>query len=129
MDSSPGQVDLDQYLLPGIDATCERAASRELDMICRRDVLVFFGHAAAVGLIASPALLIAAKAEAQTSTTAATPPTETPKSGTERRQERRTGRTERRQERRMGRTERREERRTGRDERRDARDGAADQKK
>ena len=102
---------------------------RELHMICRRNVPAFFGHAAAVGLIASPALLITAKAEAQTSTTAATPPPEPPKCGTVRRQERRTGCTERRKERRMGRTERREERRTGRDERRDVRDGAADQKK
>jgi hypothetical protein len=98
-------------------------------MICRRNVLALFGNAAAVGLVASPALLMVSKAGAQTSTTPATPSTEVPKSGTERRQERRTGRTERRQERRMGRTERREERRTGRDERRDARDGAAEQKK
>jgi hypothetical protein len=53
-----------------------------------------------------PAILIVSQAEAQTSTAPATPPPETPKTGTERRQERRTGRTERRQERRTGRTER-----------------------
>jgi hypothetical protein len=77
------------------------------------------------------------QAEAQTTTapaTPTTPPADVPKSGTERRQERRSGRAERRQERRTGRTERRQERRTGRDERRDARDGtttgtAAEQKK
>jgi len=74
-------------------------------------------NAAAFGLVV-PAILMVSQAEAQTSTTPATPPTETPKTGTERRQERRTGRTERR-----------EERRTGRDERRDARDSTVEQKK
>jgi hypothetical protein len=81
--------------------------------VCRRNALALFGYGAAFGLVASPAILMVSHAGAQTSTTPATPSTETPKSGTERRQERRTGRTERRQERRTGRTERREERRTG----------------
>ena len=64
------------------------------------------------------------EAEAQAAMPAApTTPTDAPKSGTERRQERRSGRAERRQERRTGRAERRQERRTGRDERRDAREG------
>ena len=99
----------------------------EPKQVCRRDALTFLGYAAAFGLVASPAILAVSQAEAQTTTAPAaptTPPTDTPKSGTERRQERRSGRTERRQERRTGRTERRQERRTGRDERRDARDGA-----
>jgi hypothetical protein len=94
--------------------------------VCRRNALALFGYVAAFGLVSSPAMLIASKAEAQTSTTPATPSTEAPKSGTERRQERRTGRAERRQERRTGRSERREARRTGREERRD---GTAEQKK
>ena len=92
--------------------------------VCRRSALALFGYAAAFGLVASPAILMVSPAGAQTSTTP--PSTETPKSGTERRLERRTGRTERRQERRTGRTERREERRTGREERRDP---TAEQKK
>ena len=94
----------------------------------RRNALAFFGYAAVFGLVATPAILTASQAEAQTATapaTPTTPPTDAPKSGTERRQERRSGRTERRQERRTGRTERRQERRTGRDERRDARDGTS----
>ena len=131
-----GRVDLDQCLLSGICATCKRAAKREPDMgersepkrVCRRNALALFGYAAAFGFVASPAILMVSHAGAQTPPT--TPSTETPKSGTERRQERRTGRTERRQERRTGRTERREERRTGREERRDERrDGTAEQKK
>jgi len=97
--------------------------------VCRRNALALFGYAAAFGLLTLPAILTVSQAKAQTNTAPATPPTEPPKTGTERRQERRTGRTERRQERRTGRTERREERRTGRDERRDARDGTAEQKK
>jgi len=134
-------VDLDQCLLSGICATCKSAANREPDMgersepkrVCRRNALALFGYAAALGFVASPAILMVSHAGAQTSTpptTPATPSTETPKSGTERRQERRTGRTERRQERRTARTKRREERRTGREERRDERrDGTAEQKK
>jgi len=101
----------------------------EPTQICRRNALAFFGYAAAFGLVASPAILITSPAGAQTSTTPATPSIETPKSGTERRQERRTGRAERRHERRTGRAERREARRTGREERRNARDGTAEQKK
>ena len=94
--------------------------------VCRRNALAFLGCAAAFGFVASSAILTASQAEAQTSTTPttpATPPADTAKSGTERRQDRRSGRAERRQDRRTGRTERRQERRTGRDERRDARDG------
>jgi hypothetical protein len=52
-----------------------------------------------------------------------------PQTGTQRRQERRTGRTERRQERRTGRTERRTQRRTGRTERREERRTGGEQKK
>ena len=111
--------------------------NRELDMgersepkwIDRRNALALFGYAAAFGLVASPAILMASQAEspdqhharhaayrdAEDWYGAATGTTH--------------GRTERRQERRTGRTERREERRTGRDERRDARDGTAEQKK
>jgi hypothetical protein len=97
----------------------------EPKQVCRRNALTFLGYAAVFGLVASPAILAVSEAEAQTATpaTPTTPPADAPKSGTERRQERRSGRTERRQERRTGRTERRQDRRTGRDERRDARDG------
>ena len=98
----------------------------EPKQICRRSALAFLGCAAVSGLIASSALLTVTEAEAQTTTAPVaptSPPADTAKSGTERRQERRSGRAERRQERRTGRTERRQERRTGRDERRDARDG------
>ena len=100
----------------------ERSESKQ---VCRRSALAFLGCAAAFGLVASSALLTVTEAEAQATSPAAltTPPTDAPKSGTERRQERRSGRAERRQERRTGRAERRQERRTGRDERRDAREG------
>jgi hypothetical protein len=99
----------------------ERSEPRQ---VSRRKALTFFGYAAVFGFVASPAILAVSEAEAQTTTApATTPPADAPKSGTERRQERRSGRTERRQERRTGRTERRQDRRTGRDERRDARDG------
>jgi hypothetical protein len=101
----------------------------EQKLVNRRKALALFGYAAAFGVVASPAILMVSPAEAQTSTTPATPSTEGPKSGTERRQERRTGRAERRQERRTGRAERREERRTGREERRNARTGTTEQKK
>jgi hypothetical protein len=75
-------------------------------------LLLFLDSAAVYGLVASP--LMVSDADAQTSpTTPATPSTEAPKSGTERRQERRKGRTQRRQARRTGRTERREERHDG----------------
>ena len=92
----------------------------------RRSALAFLGYAAAFSVVASSALLTVTEAEAQTTAAPVaptTPPADTAKSGTERRQERRSGRAERRQERRTGRAERRQERRTGRDERRDARDG------
>ena len=97
----------------------------EPKQFCRRSALAFLGCAAVFGLVASSAILTASEAEAQATTTPTvptTPPADTAKSGTERRQERRSGRTERRQERRTGRAERRQERRTGRDERRDTRD-------
>ena len=96
--------------------------------VCRRSVLALLGYAAA-GVFAS-AVLTASEAEAQATTTPTapttptTPPADTARSGTERRQDRRSGRAERRQERRTGRAERRQERRTGRDEQRDARDGS-----
>ena len=96
----------------------------EPKQVSRRNALAFLGYAAVFALTASPAVLAVAPAEAQTTTPPAAP-TDAPKSGIERRQERRSGRTERRQERRTGRTERRQERRTGREERRDARDGAS----
>jgi hypothetical protein len=95
----------------------------------RRSVLAFLGYAAALGVVASSAVLTASEAEAQVTTPPTTPPADTAKSGTERRQDRRTGRAERRQDRRTGRTERRQERRTGRDERRDARDGTTTEQK
>jgi hypothetical protein len=97
----------------------------EPKQVCRRSALAFLGCTAAFGLVASSALLTVTEAEAQAATpaTTPTPPADAAKSGTERRQERRSGRTERRQERRTGRAERRQERRTGRDERRDTRDG------
>src|SRR4029079_1892729 len=112
----------------------------EPKQVCRRNALAFLGYAAVFGLMASPAILAVSEAEAQTTTapatpaTPTTPPADAPMSGTERRQERRSGRTERRQERRTARTERRPQRRTRRDESRDARDGhttgtATEQKK
>jgi hypothetical protein len=106
----------------------ERSKSKR---VCRRSALALFGYAAAFGLVASPAILMASDADAQMSpTTPATPSTDAPKSGTERRQERRTGRAERRQERRTGRAERRQARRTGRTERREERrDGTTEEKK
>ena len=106
----------------------ERSESKR---VCRRSALALFGYAVAFGLMASPAILMVSDAGAQTPpATPATPSTETPKSGTERRQERRAGRAERRQERRTGRAERRQARRTGRTERREERrDGTTEEKK
>jgi hypothetical protein len=79
----------------------------EPKQVCRRNALAFLGYAAVFALTASRAMLAVSPAEAQTTTpTPAAPttsPTDAPKSGTERRQERRSGRTERRQERRTGR--------------------------
>jgi hypothetical protein len=134
---SPSQhrlVDLDQAL--ALDVRCHSLGQQtwslkmsersEPKLVCRRSALTFLGYAAVFGLVASPAILAVSEAEGQTTTapaTPTTPPADAPKSGTERRQERRSGRTERRQERRTARTERRQERRTGRDERRDARHG------
>jgi hypothetical protein len=67
-------------------------------VISRRRALSLLGWAAALGLAAPAAILMASEAEAQTS-------------GMVRRNERRTGRHVRREDRRTGRTERREERR------------------
>ena len=78
---------------------------RSEPMVSRRSALAFCGYAAVFALVASPAILMVSDAGAQTSTaptTPAAPSTVTPQSGTERRQERRTGRTERREERHDG---------------------------
>ncbi len=94
--------------------------------VCRRSALAFLGYAAVFGLVASSSVLTVSQAEAQATpppATPTTPPTDAVKSGTERRQDRRSGRAEQRQERRTGRAERRQERRTGRDERRNTRHG------
>jgi hypothetical protein len=64
-------------------------------VISHRRALSLVGWAAALGLAAPAAVLMASEAEAQTS-------------GMERRNERRTGRHVRRQDRRTGRTERRD---------------------
>ena len=102
----------------------------ETKRVGRRGALALFGYAAAFGLLASPIILMVSDASAQTPpTTPAAPSTDTPKSGTERRQERRTARTERRQARRKGRTERRQARRTGRTERREERRGGTTEEK
>ena len=113
---------------------CKRAANLDMGersdskLVCRRSALALFEYATVFGLVASPAILMVSNAAAQTPPT--TPAAETPKSGTERRQERRAGRAERRQERRTGRAERRQARRTGRTERREERrDGTTEQKK
>jgi hypothetical protein len=93
----------------------------ETEIMSRRRAFSILGLAA-LSLAVSPTFLVtsdAEAAEAQSSTTT----TQTPQTGTQRRQERRTGRTERRTERRTGRAERRTERRTGRTERRQARQG------
>jgi hypothetical protein len=100
----------------------------ETKQVCRRGVLALFGYAVVLGLIASPAILMMSEADAQTPTTPA-PAAETPKSGTERRQERRAGRAERRHQRRTGRAERRQVRRTGRAERREERHNGANEEK
>jgi hypothetical protein len=71
----------------------------EAQMTTRRTAFWILGMAA-FGMGMPAAVLTASDAEAQTP-------------GTERRQDRRTGRHERRQDRRTGRTERRQERRTG----------------
>jgi hypothetical protein len=113
-------------------------SKRELEMgdllatkrVSRRGAFALFGYAIGFGLISSSAIMMVSDADAETPATPATPSTEAPKSGTERRQDRRTGRAERRQQRRTGRTERRQARRTGRTERREERhDGPAEEKK
>jgi hypothetical protein len=81
------------------------------EALSRRKALSFLGLGAALSIVV-PAVLAVSDANAQERAGE-----EANKSGTERRQERRTHRTERRQERRAGREERREARRTGRAER------------
>jgi hypothetical protein len=96
--------------------------------ISRREAFSLFGLAAVLGFAVPSEVLTASEAEAQPQTTAPAP--STPQTGTERRQERRTGRTERRRKRRevrrAGRQERREERRSGREERREIRRGGGE---
>jgi hypothetical protein len=93
--------------------------------ISRRGAFSLLGLAAVFGLAVPTSVLTTSDAEAQVQPTAPVPSAPAPSapasSGTEQRQERRTGRTERRAERRTGRTKRREARRTGRTERREAR--------
>src|SRR3954470_4337665 len=130
-------LDLGQHQVSRIDVRSWEGSKREAEMVersepmrvTRRKALALFGCAAACGLVASPAILMVSPAEAQTTAAPAAPAAETPKSGTERRHDRRTQRAERRQERRTGRAERRQERRTGREERRNARDGATTEQK
>jgi len=88
--------------------------------ISRRGAFSLLGLAAVFGLAVPTSVLTTSDAEAQVQPTAPVPSAPA-SSGTEQRQERRTGRTERRAERRTGRTKRREARRTGRTERREAR--------
>ena len=71
------------------------------ETISRRKALSLMGLAAAFGLAAAPTVLTVSDAEAQT---AAAPTAAAPTTGTERRQERRTGRHERREVRRTGTT-------------------------
>ena len=88
---------------------------RETEMLSRRKAFSFLGLAA-LSLAAAPTLLMTSEdAEAQATTT------QSPLTGTQRRQERRAQRPERRQERRTARTERRTEGREGRTERRQER--------
>jgi len=93
----------------------------ETQTISRRRAFSLLGLAA-LSLAVSPTVLMVSDAEAQQPSTQTGTAT-TPLTGTQRRQERRSGRTERRQERRTGRTERRTERREGRTERREQRRG------
>ena len=88
---------------------------RETEMLSRRKAFSFLGLAA-LSLAAAPTLLMTSEdAEAQATTT------QTPQTGTQRRQERRAQRQERRRERRTARTERHTEGREGRTERRQER--------
>ena len=128
-------LDLGQRLVSRIGGGGSRAANRRLKWLNIRKrcgsvvekLLLFLATRLRAELWRRLQILMLSPAEAQTSATPAAP--ETPKSGTERRQDRRTGRAERRQERRTGRAERREERRTGREERRNAREGTTEPKK
>ena len=79
------------------------------EMISRRRMFSLLGLASALVFAVPVTVLTVSDVEAQAPAEAQT--------GTERRQERRTGRTERRQAGREGRTERRQDRRTGRTER------------
>ena len=71
------------------------------EMISRRKALSLMGLASAFGLAGASTLLTVSDAEAQT---AAAPTAAAPTTGTERRQERRTGRADRREQRRTGTT-------------------------
>src|SRR6516165_10084336 len=100
--------------------------SEKNDIISRRRVCSLLGLAAALGFALPAEVLTPSDAEAQAPTPAPAPSGGT--SGTERRQERRTGRTERRQKRRTSRTERRTKRRSTRTERRTKRRGGGETK-
>jgi hypothetical protein len=91
------------------------------EQMSRRTALSLLGLAS-LSLAVPATMLTTSNAEAQQPAAPTVTPPVAP-TGTERRQERRTGRAERRQERREGRTERRQERRTGRTERRQERRG------
>ena len=96
------------YINRAREIECDKKSETETPS--RRKALSFLGLAA-LSLAAAPTLLMTSEdAEAQ----GTTPTTQTPQTGTERRQERRGAR----QERRAGRQERRQERRTARTERR-----------
>jgi hypothetical protein len=106
--------------------------SEKIEMISRRGTFSLLGVVAALGFALPAEMLTASDAEAQGPSTAPAPPTAPAPSGgtsgTERRQERRTGRTERRQKRRTSRTERRTKRRSTRTERRSKRRGGGETK-
>jgi hypothetical protein len=100
--------------------------SEKNEIISRRGAFAFLGLSL-LGFALPAGLLTASDAEAQAPPTTPAPPTAPAPSGgtsgTERRQERRTGRTERRQKRRTSRTNRRTKRRSTRTERRTKRRG------
>jgi hypothetical protein len=99
------------------------------ELISRRGAFSLLGLSL-LGFALPAELLTASDVEAQAPSSAPAPSTAPAPSGgtsgTERRQERRTGRTERRQKRRTGRTERRQKRRTNRTERRTKRRGGGE---
>ncbi len=97
--------------------------SEKNEMISRRGTFSLLGLSL-LGFALPAELLTASDAEAQATAPAPSGGT----SGTERRQERRTGRTERRQKRRTSRTERRTKRRSTRTERRTKRRGGGETK-